>query len=78
MSEYATQNEREAKQKQRHYYHKKSRDRKLEVGQKALVVLPTNTTKLLASWKGPFIVTDKVSPVDCRVKLKGERRKFFT
>jgi hypothetical protein len=41
---------------------RKARDRKLEVGQKVLILLPTHTSKLLASWKGPFVVTDKVSP----------------
>jgi hypothetical protein len=33
-----------------------------EIGQKVLVLLPTQTSKLLASWKGPFTITD--NPVD--------------
>ena len=34
--------------------------RKLEVGKKkSLVLLPTNTSKLLASWKGPTTIIDQ-------------------
>ncbi|CAC5388229.1 unnamed protein product [Mytilus coruscus] len=64
MAEYATENDKKAKQRQKLYYDRKSKNRKLEVGQKVLILLPTHTSKLLASWKGPFVVTDKVSPVD--------------
>ena len=64
MADLATINERKAKTKQKSYYDKKSRSRKLEVGQKVLVLLPTHTSKLLASWKGPYTIIDKVSPVN--------------
>jgi hypothetical protein len=64
MADLATINERKAKTKQKSYYDKKSRSRKLEVGQKILVLLPTHTSKLLASWKGPYTIIDKVSPVN--------------
>ena len=73
MAELATENEKQAKQKQKLYYDRKARDRKLEVGQKVLILLPTHTSKLLASWKGTFVVTDKVSPVD--VKVRGGKEK---
>lgn len=77
MAELATENEKQAKQKQKLYYDRKARDRKLEVGQKVLILLPTHTSKLLASWKGPFVVTDKVSPVDYKVKVRGGKEKVF-
>ena len=77
MAEFATENEKQAKQKQKLYYDRKARDRKLEVGQKVLILLPTHTSKLLASWKGPFVVTDKVSPVDYKVKVRGGKEKVF-
>ncbi|CAC5374158.1 unnamed protein product [Mytilus coruscus] len=76
MAEYATENEKKAKQRQKLYYDRKSRDRKLEVGQKVLILLPTHTSKLLASWKGPFVVTDKVSPADYKVKVRGKDKVF--
>lgn len=77
MAEYATGNEKQAKQRQKLYYDRKARDRKLEVGQKVLVLLPTHTSKLLASWKGPFEVTDKVSPVDYKIRVRGGKEKVF-
>jgi hypothetical protein len=75
MAELATENEKQAKQNQKLYYDRKARDRKLEVGQKVLILLPTHTSKLLASWKGPFVVTDKVNPVDYKVKVRGGKGK---
>ena len=67
MSELAQVNETKAKQKQKSYQNKKARNREMEIGQKVLVLLSTETSKLLASWKGPFTITDKVSPVDYRI-----------
>ncbi|CAC5404352.1 Transposon Ty3-I Gag-Pol polyprotein,Transposon Ty3-G Gag-Pol polyprotein [Mytilus coruscus] len=55
---------------------KKKSNIKLEVGQKVLILLPTHTSKLLASWKGPFVVSDKVSPVDYKVKVRGKDKVF--
>jgi hypothetical protein len=43
MGELATENEKQAKQEQKLYYDRKARDRKLEVGQKVLILLPTHT-----------------------------------
>ena len=55
MAELATENEKQTKQKQTLYYDRKASDRKLEVGQKVLILLPTRTSKLLASWKGRLL-----------------------
>lgn len=57
-SELAQVNETKAKQKQNAYYDKKARNREFEIVQKVLVLLPTQTSKLLASWKGPFTIVD--------------------
>ena len=57
-SELAQVNETKAKQKQNTYYDKKARNREFEIVQKVLVLLPTQTSKLLASWKGPFTIVD--------------------
>ena len=71
MAELAQINEKDAKKKQKWYYDKKkSRNREFDIGQEVLVLLPTHTSKFLASWKGPYTVTDKVSPVDYRIKLR--------
>ena len=77
MSELAQVNETKAKQKQKAYNDKKARNRELEIGQKVLVLLPTQTFKLFASWKGSFTITDKVSPVDYRIMVRGGKQKVF-
>ena len=41
-----------AQDKGKHYYHRKTRVRKFQPGEKALVLLPTDHNKLLMQWKG--------------------------
>jgi hypothetical protein len=77
MSELAQVNETKAKQKQKAYYDKKARNREFEIGQKVLVLLSTHTSKLIASWKGLFTITDKVSPVGYRIMVREGKQKVF-
>ena len=58
-------NETKAKQKQKAYYDKKARNREFEIGQKVLVLLPTQTFKLLASHVG------------YRIIVRGGKQKVF-
>ncbi|KAL5009600.1 hypothetical protein ScPMuIL_011905 [Solemya velum] len=76
MSEMAKIRAEDEKQKQKFYYDRKARSRKLVVGQKALVLLPTNSNKLLAQWKGPFTVEEQTGPVDYRIKIRGKSKVF--
>lgn len=66
-----------AKKNQKRYYDKNARNRNFEVGQKVLVLLPTSTSKLLAQWKGPYEVTQKVSPVDFKVRLSKSKETVY-
>ena len=70
-------NETKAKQKQKAYYDKKARNREFEIGQKVLVLLSTQTSKLLASWNEPYTITDKVSPEDYRIMSREGKQKVF-
>ena len=45
--------------------------RRFQPGDKALVLLPTDTNKLLWQWKGPYDVTRVVGPNDYKVLMKG-------
>lgn len=76
MLDIARTNEHGAKKTQKYYYDRGTRDRPLSVGQKVLVLLPTSTSKLLAGWKGPYEVVDKVSPVDYKIKMRGVEKVF--
>lgn len=40
------------------YYNRKARERNFKVGEKVLLLLPTDTNKLLLQWKGPFEVKE--------------------
>ncbi|XP_065921959.1 uncharacterized protein [Magallana gigas] len=66
-----------AKKNQKRYYDKNVRNRNFEVGQKVLVLLPTSTSNLLAQWKGPYEVTQKVSPVDFKVRLSKSKETVY-
>lgn len=58
------------------HFNKKARKRQLEVGDRALLLLPTDHNKLLMQWKGPFAVTEKVGQNDYRSDVHGKRRAF--
>ena len=51
--------------------------RDLDIDQKVLVLLPTSNNKLLAEWKGPFKVLEKVSPVDYRIQMNRRATPVF-
>ena len=42
--------------KQKAYYDRRARSRKFDVGDKVLLLLPTESNKLLFQWKGPYEV----------------------
>lgn len=77
MADIVSENEEVSKIEQKRYYDRKARHRSFEVGDKVLVLLPTSTKKLLAQWKGPVSVTEKVSPVDYRVQYDNGVRKVY-
>ena len=42
-----------------------------------LGLLPSNTSKLLAQWKGPFEITDKIGDVNYKVRVKRNKETVF-
>ena len=50
------------------HFDKKAKVRRLEVNDKVLVMLPTDSLKLLMQWKGPFVVEEVIGNCDYRVK----------
>ena len=65
-----------AQQKGKHYYDRKSKVRKFQLGEKVLVLLPTDHNKLLMQWKGPFEVSSVVGLNDYKVKVKGKEKVY--
>ena len=54
----ARENLQSAQGEFKHHYDKKTKDRTFDVGQKVVVLLPTDKNKLLLQWKGPFEVVE--------------------
>ena len=65
-----------AQKKQHGYFNKKARLRNIPVGSKALVLLPTDSNKLLMHWKGPYQVVSKQGDTGYKVKI-GNKEKLF-
>ena len=65
-----------AHKKQKFYYDKKAKVRKLEVGDNVLVLLPTDSNKLLMQWKGPYEIVSATGPNDNRVKMGDCEKKL--
>ena len=65
-----------AQGRQKHYYDSKSRERKFQVGDKVLLLLPTDGNKLLMQWKGPFEVLECRNDNNYRIQLEGRVKMF--
>lgn len=70
----ARENLSAAQQRQKVWYNTHARERDLKPGQKVLVLLPSGTSKLLAKWQGPYVVTRKLGPVTYEI-LCPERKQ---
>ena len=58
------------------YYDNKTRARKFKVGDKVLILLPTDCNKLIMQWKGPFKVEGVVAVNDYRINVKGKVKTY--
>ncbi|KYO29047.1 hypothetical protein Y1Q_0009856 [Alligator mississippiensis] len=68
-------NLREAQQRQVRYYSRGTRERKFEVGDHVLVLLPDWESKLLAQWQGSYEVIRQVGPLDYEVYQVDKQKK---
>ena len=75
-SHMARENLRKAASRYCKYYNRKTRTRSMKVGDKVLVLLPTDSNKLLMQWKGPFPITEKLGTVDYRIDMHGVQKTF--
>ena len=71
------QEELEKSQKRyKRHYDRKAKPRRLEVGDRVLILLPTDSNKLLMQWRGPYTVESRVGANDYRVKM-GSKTKTY-
>ncbi|XP_021371318.1 uncharacterized protein LOC110461908 [Mizuhopecten yessoensis] len=72
----AQQQLKSARTRQAMYYNKKAKDRKMNPGQKVLVLLPTKRNKLLMQWKGPYVIEERKGSMDYKVVVDGKSKTY--
>ncbi|GFS10897.1 hypothetical protein ElyMa_004821400 [Elysia marginata] len=65
-----------AQGRQKCHYDRTAKCRKFSVGEKVLVLLPTDSNKLLMQWKGPFEVVATVGVNNCDQLTPDQRREM--
>ena len=65
-----------AQKRYKKYYDKRARVRRFRAGDWVLILLPTDSNKLLMQWKGPYKVVEVVSPHDYKVSVKGKEKIY--
>ena len=63
----AHENLKKVQIKQKAYYDRRARSRKFDVGDKVLLLLPTDSDKLLLQCKGPYEVVEVVNRMDYKI-----------
>ena len=58
------------------YYDRKAKPRRLEVGDQVLILLLTDSNKLLMQWRGLYIVESRVGAIDYRVKMRSKTKTY--
>ena len=67
----AQDNVRKLDIKQNAFYDKCARSRKFDVGDKVLLLLPSESNKILLQWKGPYEVLEVVNAMNYKINVKG-------
>lgn len=75
MTDLVQRSAEQAQSRQRKYYDRGAKNRKLESGDKVLVLLPMQSNKLKLECVGPYQVTRQVTPVDYEVETPGRRQE---
>ncbi|KAK3090518.1 hypothetical protein FSP39_012438 [Pinctada imbricata] len=55
------------------WYDKSAKERRFSPGDEVLVLLPSDTSRMIAQWKGPFRVIERVNDVNYKVNVGGRR-----
>ena len=65
-----------ASKRYKKYYDAKARDRKFKVGDKVLVLRPTDRNKLLMQWSGPYTVNRQVAKHDYTIQVADKEKTY--
>lgn len=75
MTALAQENMQKAQRNQKTWYDRKARERSFEPGQKVLLLLPSQDSKLLAKWQGPYEVQRKTGRVTYQILMPERKNK---
>ena len=59
------------------YYNRRARERRLNIGDSVLLLLPTENNKLTLGWRGPYEVVEKVRAVNYKIKVTADKIKTY-
>ena len=65
-----------AQSRYKSHFDKRAKARSLNAGEEVLLMLPTDSNKLMMRWKGPYVIQDKVGVNDYRI-LVGKNARVF-
>ena len=74
----ATTNEKEAKLAQKRFHDTKLVERNFNIGDCMLVFQPKKLSKLQSEWRGPVLITKKLTEVTYQVDLGQSPKRFWT
>ncbi|XP_070550990.1 uncharacterized protein [Ptychodera flava] len=60
----------------KYHFDKKTKERHFKVGERVLLLLPTEHDKLKMQWQGPYVVKEKVGPMDYRLEIKNKLKLY--
>ena len=67
-----------SRKKNKTLYDRRAKRREFQEGDKVLLLLPTDTNKLLMQWKGPYEIMSRCGKGnDYRVEVNKRRRRFM-
>ncbi len=76
ITQIAREELRKAQRYQKRHHDLRERLRQFEKGDMVLVLLPTETNKLLMQWKGPYSVEERIESNDYRINVKGKVKTY--
>ena len=66
----------EAQSVYKQYYDRKGRNRKFSVGQKVLVLFPTEHNKLTLQWRGSYEITEVINKMNFKINIAGKTKVY--
>ncbi|XP_016353281.1 potassium voltage-gated channel subfamily H member 8-like [Sinocyclocheilus anshuiensis] len=63
-----------AQQAQQRHYNRAAQPREFQPGDRVMVLVPNSACKFLASWQGPYTVTEKIGPITYFIRQPGRQK----